>query len=231
MTPDLNIPLIAVQFVLFLMALTLHECSHAWTANRFGDPTARLQGRISLSPLPHIDPVGTILFPLLGAISGVPVIGWARPTPVDPANLAHPRRDGLWISAAGPLSNLLLATVFLFVLGVGSRSGLLVPSSPSFAHGEAIGAHLFQFAFLGFLVNVSLAFFNLLPIPPLDGGGVLGGLLPESMAQAVDRVGQFGFIILYALILIPVGGLSLLSWLFLPVRLASDFAVRLVIGV
>ena len=169
------------------MSLTIHEAAHAWTANRLGDPTARQLGRLSLNPVVHIDPIGTLLLPLLSAFSPVPLLGWAKPVPVDMRFLRHPRRDFMIIAAAGPISNLLqafiLAGLFRAIYPVGAAE--LIPSILKYA----------------IQMNLTLAFFNLIPVPPLEGGNVLAGLVPESAARVLDQVRQFGFIALYALML------------------------------
>jgi Zn-dependent protease len=174
--------------VVLILSLSFHEAAHAWSANRLGDPTARLLGRLTLNPLAHIDWIGTVLFPLLAVISNLPLIGWARPVPVNPVNLPHPRRDFAMVAAAGPASNLLLAFVALVPLALLST-------------GEVTGSLLLDFL-RGFIqLNVFLAVFNLLPVPPLDGGNVLAGLVPESAARVVDQLRPFGIFILYGLIL------------------------------
>jgi Zn-dependent protease len=183
-----NIDLVAaaVGFGVLLISLTIHEAAHAWTADRLGDPTARALGRVSLNPAVHVDPIGTLLLPLMAALTHLPLIGWAKPVPVNPRNLRHPRRDFMIVAAAGPISNLLQAVVLAGVIRV-------VPLPP--AH-LAVG--ILQEAVL---VNLLLAFFNLIPVPPLDGGNVLAGLLPRGLAATYDRVRQYGFIVLYALML------------------------------
>src|SRR5215467_3732311 len=168
--------------------------AHAWTADRLGDPTARLLGRVSLNPLVHADPIGTILFPLIAMVSGAPLIGWAKPVPVNMRYLRSPRRDYVLIAAAGPASNLVLAVAASLV-------ALLLPVSPQ-TIGEA-NVSVPLAATLGQLLrlNVLLAVFNMIPIPPLDGGNVLAGLLPRSAARSFNLLRPYGFVLLYALIL------------------------------
>ena len=192
-----------VGFAIVLVSLTVHEAAHAWTADRLGDPTARLLGRISLNPIVHIDPIGTVLLPLIAAISGLPIIGWAKPVPVNISRLRRGRRDFMIVAAAGPISNLLQAMLAAFVVrALWSDQGISAPSNES-----VLLSVLFQFV----QINVLLALFNLIPVPPLDGGNVLAGLLPESAAHAFDSIRQFGFIILYALMLT-----GMLSTLIIP---------------
>jgi Zn-dependent protease len=180
----------AIGFGIILISLTIHEAAHAWTADRLGDPTARMLGRLSLNPIVHIDPIGTLLLPILAAISGLPLIGWAKPVPVNMRNLRNPRRDFMLVAAAGPISNLLQAVVaallFRFVVGVVDPPN--VYASP-----------LVTIPFEAVKINLLLAFFNLIPVPPLDGGNVALGLLPPALAAQVGQVRQFGFIILYVL--------------------------------
>jgi Zn-dependent protease len=190
----LNIdPLAAViGFGVLLIALTIHEAAHAWTADRLGDPTARALGRVSLNPLVHIDPIGTVVLPLVAAFSHLPLIGWAKPVPVTLRNLGHPRRDYMMVAAAGPLSNLLQAVVAAMVLRMfaGAAEG-----------GQAPGSMWTGVFSLAVEINLLLAFFNLIPVPPLDGGNVMLGLLPPRAAMAYSRLRQYGFIVLYALLL------------------------------
>jgi Zn-dependent protease len=186
-----------IGFAIVIVALTIHEAAHAWTADQLGDPTARFLGRVSLNPLVHIDPIGTILLPLLAIFSGLPIIGWAKPVPVNISRLRHHRRDFMIVAAAGPISNFLQAIVLAGVFRL-----LYEPTDV-----DLLPAVLR----LAVETNLLLAFFNLIPIPPLDGGNVLAGLVPESAARVIDQVRQFGFIALYALMLSGV-----LSQLILP---------------
>jgi Zn-dependent protease len=174
-----------------LISLTIHEAAHAWTAERLGDPTARLLGRVSLNPIVHIDPIGTILLPLVAAYSGLPIIGWAKPVPVNVSRLRRGRRDFMLVAAAGPISNLLQAVV-------GAIGFRLLSAGPA---GGGLPAQVCA-AFV--IINLLLAFFNLIPVPPLDGGNVLAGLLPDSAEPMFGLLRQYGFIVLYALMLTGV---------------------------
>ncbi len=183
---DIVIPL----FVILILSLSVHEAAHAWTADRFGDPTARLLGRLTLNPLAHIDWIGTVLFPLIAILSGFPLLGWARPVPVNMSRLSAPRRDFAVVAMAGPVSNLLIAIVAAvgLQLWLGAGGGTLGVSTPASVLGLAVQ------------LNVLLAVFNLLPIPPLDGGNVLAGLVPEHLARVIDLIKPYGFLILYAML-------------------------------
>jgi Zn-dependent protease len=177
------------------LSLTIHEAAHAWTADRLGDPTARALGRVSLNPLVHIDWIGTVLLPLVAIISRLPIIGWAKPVPVTMRNLRHPRRDFTLVAAAGPISNLLQAIVYALALRalIGSAGG-----------GEAGASIITDVLYLAVQINLLLAFFNLIPVPPLDGGNVMLGLLPPRVAVQYSQLRQYGFIILYILLLTGV---------------------------
>jgi Zn-dependent protease len=178
-------------FVVLIVSLSVHEAAHAWSADRLGDPTARMLGRLTLNPLSHIDWIGTVLFPLVAIYSGLPLIGWAKPVPVNWNNLRSPRRDFALVAAAGPGSNLILA-----LIGAVLYLALAAPG------GSIVLDTLYQFVSL----NIFLAVFNMLPVPPLDGGNVLAGLLPEPLARVLDSIRAFGIIILYALLFTGVIG-------------------------
>lgn len=195
-------------------SLSVHEAAHAWAADRLGDPTARHQGRLTLNPSAHVDPIGTLVFPLVAIVTGLPLIGWARPVPVDSSRLRSPRRDFALVAAAGPASNLLLAVAAAAVLA------LLPDVAPGDIAGRAMLSAPRQWFRVAVILNVLLAVFNLLPVPPLDGGNVLIGLLPAAGARLVERVRPYGVLILYAVMLSGAFGLLvapaqflLLSWL------------------
>jgi Zn-dependent protease len=181
---------VAISFGVLLLSLTIHEAAHAWTANRLGDPTAKVLGRVSLNPIVHIDLIGTIVLPLLAAVSHIPIIGWAKPVPVNSRNLRSPRRDFMLVAAAGPISNLLQALV----------AAVLLRAAVALAHGD-LGGLVLNALLTAVEINLLLAFFNLIPVPPLDGGNVLLGLLPPRAAVGFAQIRQFGFLVLYALLL------------------------------
>lgn len=193
--PDIDFARVFITFIVLLFSLTVHETAHAWTADRLGDPTARLLGRVSLNPVVHADLIGTVLFPLLAIIGNVPLIGWAKPVPVNINRLRRGRRDYVIVAAAGPASNLLLA------LGASIALSLLTVS-PMRLGEPNVSAPVAALLVQAMLINVLLAVFNMIPIPPLDGGNVLSGLLPGSVASKFDAIVRpYGFILLYALLL------------------------------
>lgn len=189
---DIHYAQVFIAFIVLLFSLTIHEMAHAWTADRLGDPTARLRGRVSLNPLVHADPIGTVLFPLLALISGFPLIGWAKPVPVDVRNLRRGRRDFVLVAAAGPSSNLVMAVAAAILLQ-------LTPVTPVTLGEPNVTAPLASLFSLAMQINVLLAIFNMIPIPPLDGGNVLSGLLPEWLAIVFNRIRPYGFLLLYVL--------------------------------
>jgi len=180
---------VLVQFVLLVISLTVHEAAHAWSANRLGDPTARLLGRLSLNPVVHIDPIGTLLLPLVGMMSGGGFFGWAKPVPVNLANLrGNWKQKHMLIAAAGPASNLLLAVIGALVVQIVTG-------------GSPYGTSAYAVRVLTFFVsmNVLLAVFNLVPVPPLDGGNVLASLLPRHLAEPFEQLRPWGFLIVIGL--------------------------------
>ncbi len=192
---------ILFQLIAFLFAISVHESAHAWTANRCGDPTARMLGRVTLNPIKHIDPIGAIALPLMAMLTHFPVIGWAKPTPVDPRNFKNPVMDDILTSVAGPVSNFIVATgatILLAVISVAAPNGRLIVqgavSGYALSNSAFVPASLLLFAFLE--INVVLAIFNLIPVPPLDGSHVLRHFLSENVRRVYDTVGMFGLMAL-----------------------------------
>lgn len=183
---------VVIQFAAVLFAISVHESAHAWTADKFGDPTARLQGRVTLNPIAHIDLIGTIIFPLILAVVGAPVFGWAKPVMVNPYNLRNRRRDGMFISAAGPAANIMVALTVITLLALFQRPLLL--------SGSASIILLLKIATYLVMINIFLAVFNLIPIPPLDGSGILEGLLQGQALVMYEKIKPYGFLILLAII-------------------------------
>ena len=194
---------------MLIASLSVHEAAHAWAADRLGDPTARHLGRLSLNPVVHIDPIGTLLFPLIAMFTNLPLIGWAKPVPVDTRHLKHPKRDFALIAAAGPASNLIMAAI-------GAVAFALLPdAAPGDIAARAVMRPLDTLVLEFIQLNVLLAVFNMIPVPPLDGGNVLIGVLPHAGARLVEQLRPYGFLILYALMLT-----GFLSTLMMPVAFA-----------
>jgi Zn-dependent protease len=183
--------IVIILLAVLIASLSVHEAAHAWTADRLGDPTARMLGRLTLNPLAHIDWIGTVAFPLIAFFTNFPLIGWAKPVPVLASNLKSPRRDFALVALAGPTSNIGLAVGFALLLWPLEQGSTFGPS------GSSLVASILRHAVE---LNVFLAIFNLIPVPPLDGGNVLVGLAPEPVANLVDRLRPFGILILYALL-------------------------------
>ncbi|MBU4267806.1 MAG: site-2 protease family protein [Acidobacteria bacterium] len=183
---------IVIQFAVVLFAISIHESAHAWVADRCGDPTAKLMGRVTLNPIAHIDLIGTIIFPILLAVMGAPVFGWAKPVMVNPRNFRNRRRDGMLVSAAGPISNILVALGVILLLGL-FNNPIMQSTSTSLALLIKIATYLL-------MINIFLAVFNLIPIPPLDGSGILEGLLKGQALVMFEKIKPYGFFILLLII-------------------------------
>jgi Zn-dependent protease len=209
-----------------LFAISAHEAAHAWMSYKFGDDTARLLGRITLNPVAHTDPIGTLLIPIAGFVIGhmagpginIPLIGWGKPTPVNPLRWRNKDIANIMVSIAGILANLTIAFFALLIIKVFQRTGLFGDGSPLASLAEPVSMLLIQTLFL----NVSLAVFNLLPFPPLDGSKVLYTILPESLKPGLEALERFGFIIL--LVCMQAG---LLDLIFYPVRRILYFLLSL----
>lgn len=218
----------------FVAALTVHEFAHAWAGNRLGDDTARRQGRLTLDPLVHLDPFGCLIM-ALAVIQGWPLLGWAKPVPFSPRNLRNPRRDGMLIALAGPISNLLQVPIWLFVLWIfrlfaqradpnfleATLSGLF-DGKPETSSIASIFAVMLA---MGVIINITLAAFNMIPIPPLDGHYVLEALGPPAVTDLYNAIRPWSFMILYALLL--TGAISLILG---PVQLLAYRIVLFALG-
>ena len=176
-----------IQIPVLLFSVILHEVAHGWVADRLGDDTARVMGRLTFNPIPHIDIFGTILLPALAILTGAPVFGWAKPVPVNPYRLNNPQRDIIWVSLAGPLSNFLLAIVASACMWL-LRSVIPLPAT--------LAASLYEVFRLVLVINIILPVFNLFPVPPLDGSKVLMGLLPSELAYRYSQIEPYGFFII-----------------------------------
>jgi Zn-dependent protease len=186
---------VATWLIPLVFAIVFHEISHGWVANAFGDPTAKRLGRLSPNPIRHVDPIGTIALPLILVLTHAPVFGWAKPVPVVAERMRHPRLHMVLVALAGPGMNLFLALVaaigLSLILHSGASGGLMV----------FLAANLTNFL----LINIFLAVFNLLPIPPFDGGHVVEGLLPRRMVPAWKQIGRFGFpLLIFLLLVLPM---------------------------
>jgi len=188
-----SIQLISVAAIPVLFAITVHEAAHGWMASRLGDRTAEMLGRVSLNPVKHIDPIGTIVVPLLMSITSGYIFGWAKPVPVNSRNLRNPKRDMILVAFAGPGANLLMALGWaLFFHLVAILSGVLGSSTRFFLSASLYGIY----------INILLMIFNMLPILPLDGGRVLRGFVPESIGQRLDALERYGLIIAILLVVV-----------------------------
>jgi Zn-dependent protease len=219
---DLSVFLAAISIwaIPVLLAITLHEVAHGWAARYFGDRTAQLLGRLSLNPLRHIDLLGTVMIPgVLLALVSFPSFGWAKPMPVEPSSLRSPRRALIMIALAGPAANLVMAILWGAVLAA------VLQIRQEISQGQTLDNWVLLMAQAGIKVNAVLAAFNLLPIPPLDGGRVLAGLLPERWGAGLQKIAPAGMFIVVALSV-----LGLLEWLFRPADRAAGHLIH-VLGI
>ena len=189
-----SISRLAVAFVPVLLGIILHEVAHGWVALKRGDPTAWMLGRLTLNPVPHIDPMGMGMFAFTALFTPF-VFGWAKPVPVNVRYFRDPRKDMLLVSASGPLTNITLALLFGLALKL-----LLTFAPHDFLLGSPVGKYLLEMFQIGIIANFSLAYVNLIPLPPLDGGHILEGLLPRQLANAFGGVRRYGFLILVVLL-------------------------------
>jgi Zn-dependent protease len=216
---------ILFQIIAFVFAISVHESAHAWMANLRGDPTARMLGRITLNPIKHIDPVGTILMPLIAVFAHIPLLGWAKPTPVDPRNFRNPVLDDILTSVVGPISNLAvatMATVVLLIFKLTSPAGRQVVEQIVGPYPLQSQSFLVPFCVLFYelmVINIVLAVFNLIPVPPLDGSHVLRHFLPDPVRRVYDAMGLLGL-----LLLVYFGG-RYLGAVLSPVLGAFDFVL------
>jgi Zn-dependent protease len=184
---------VATWLIPLVIAIVFHEISHGWVANAFGDPTARDLGRLSPNPIRHVDPIGTVALPLLLAVTGAPVFGWAKPVPVVAARMRNPRLHMMLVALAGPGINLVLALLAAIALALALP--LIQPGSVA---GAFLAANIENFL----VINIFLAVFNMLPIPPFDGGHVMEGLLPRPLARRYAMLGKYGFLLLILLLVV-----------------------------
>jgi Zn-dependent protease len=216
---ELSLATIVLWAVPVVLAITLHEAAHGYVARRFGDQTAYMLGRVTLNPLKHIDPIGTIAVPgfliALSVLTRAPlfIFGWAKPVPVNFGNLHHPKRDMFWVAGAGPFANFLMAVGWAILLKSAVPGGLI----------DSDG--LFEMAKAGIDVNLVLMALNLLPIPPLDGGRIALSLLPGPLAYQYSRLEPYGFMVVILLLVTGV-----LNYLMLPIMRGGEYAIRWLLG-
>jgi Zn-dependent protease len=215
------------QIIVLLFAICVHESAHAWMANRLGDPTAKMLGRISLNPIVHIDLFGTIIMPLILIVLGYPPFGWAKPTPVDTRNFKNLVRDDILTAVAGPLSNFLTAFVSVIALAIiwhGSNAGI----GANFHHAD-LASPLATLFYLAMWINVVLAVFNLIPLPPLDGSHVIRHFLSYNALRVYDRIGYGGLIVI--MFILPMMGISIIGAMIAPFMAFFEGLLNLFLGI
>ena len=218
---------IVFQIIVFLFAISVHESAHAWMASRLGDPTARLLGRVTLNPIKHSDPIGTVVLPAIAMITGFPVIGWAKPTPVDPRNFKHYVRDDILTSVAGPVSNFLTAAAAVCALAFIARTSLLGHIVVfNLVRGALTDASVLMpislLLYAGMQINILLGVFNLIPVPPLDGSHVIRHVLSPGALRIYDSIGMWGLVLLMFF-----GGRILGPMMYPVLRFFDGFLLRL----
>lgn len=224
----IDIGQLIIYMVVLIFAISAHEASHAWMSYRFGDDTARLLGRITLNPVKHVDPIGTLLIPVAafifahmgGALAAIPLIGWGKPTPVNPQRWRNKDLANVMVSAAGIMANLLIAITAFIIIKVLMATGTLGLFDNGTLSAD-LATPLRMFLLYSLIMNVSLAVFNLLPFPPLDGSKILQTFLPQSMQPALNALEQYGYLILIAFIY-----MGLFSKIFEPIW---AFIIRLLL--
>lgn len=205
----------------FLLAIVVHEASHAWMANKFGDPTAKNQGRLTLNPAAHYDPWGTIFFPLLAAITNFAMIGWARPVPIEVRNFKKIRSGIFWVSFAGPLSNLILGTISAIILAIVATK---VPSDWEF---YMISIRMLRFSVF---INFILAFFNLIPLPPLDGSKMVSSFLKGRALYKYESFAQYTPVIFIAVLGLSMMGVHTLGYVLMPAQYLANYLMFSFLG-
>jgi Zn-dependent protease len=212
-----------------LFSVVVHEVAHGWVALRLGDPTARVLGRLTLNPIPHIDLVGSILVPLFSLMAaGQVFIAWAKPVPINPANFSRPRRDDMLVSVAGPVSNLVVALICMFAA---MGAALILGGAPGEDHDGMVAqalVFLLKMFYGGVYLNIVLAVFNMIPLPPLDGSHVLAGFLPPQVAYRYMRIGFLGVFLLIMLMRVPLVAtafMAIVNGIFSPFRSIMDIVL------
>lgn len=205
----------------FLLAIVIHEAAHAWMANKFGDPTAKNEGRLTLNPAAHYDPWGTIFFPLLAAITGFAMIGWARPVPVEVRNFKNLRSGIFWVSFAGPLANLVLGTISALLLG------LIATQTSADWEYYSIFIRMLRFSVL---INFILAFFNLIPLPPLDGSKMVSSFLKGQALYKYEGFARFTPVIFIGVMLLSMMGIHTVGYLLAPAQVLANYLMFAFVG-